>query len=1594
MDTFVFPEDVVEKKVSIVGSELVENYTVYIIEVTVGDHKWTIKHRYSDFHDLHEKLTAEKKIEKHLLPPKKMIGKNSKSLVEKRQKELEVYLQTLLVRFPVAAPNVLSCFLHFHQYEMNGITAALAEELFHKGEQMLVAGEVFTLCPLQLYAITQQLKLAKPTCFNGDAKADLGHILDFTCRLKYLKITGTRGEVGTSNIQEDSLTFDLSVFKSLLQIEISDCNSSKIMGLPSLKPCLVTLSVHHSAASMMDVLVPEACESPQWVAEGATTDCPVTTIIPTWKTLTTLDMSHNHIGCIDNSVKLIPKVEFLDLSSNELSMVENLQHLYNLIHLDLSFNILTVLEGAHTKLGNIKTLNLAGNQLDSLAGLTKLYSLVNLDLSSNKLGQLEEIRYIGALPCLERLSLLNNPMCIIPDYRTKVLAQFWDRASEVCLDSTAPTEKELDTVEVLKAIQKAKEAKDRMTNNNEKKISEDSRLSGGGSSSSSSSSSVAAASSSSSSSSSSLLCSAPAPACSSQEVICEEAAFVTPTILTPVDFIALDTQRCYDDVNALPCEKQLQVTSHQPDDDSGSVERSRTQQNQNRRNSGCCCCSVGEREESSTNLRTSVLPLYLLSCPSFTSLLSARITRALGEEDRRPSGLRDLPSQEGTDLGSPSPSPSPSSGDGYFEMGLGEVEKEREGEEGSLTDKVEVKGENQAPETEVLRVTKVMWCHCIRVGDVVEQRSVCVVLTDSLLVLFHCPSQPSTAPTHQPQSQPQHLGSVTDQTQGLTLQVLVDSLEPDLVLPYDQLDSLLFDIPDTCLSLRVRSSDVRWYLFSDPQGLKETHSLLCSLAKLPSSSPSGGPSSPQQLLQLLFTSWEFEENQDCVNGGYAAHLVETAMLAPQTRQTSQQTTSSTNPTSTPMKNSTNPQTPTPTNPLLSDILSHVVPGGESGDSSCCVPCVLFLTQRHLCVLKVDFKALARGTAREEPSGNHNQRLRSCTRLTRIPLASVLPHPRLSALYGAGAGSVPAYSPRCPLPWHHPYPRDSHVMELLAGQERVTAVFPLPHDRLRFQRQFTLLRSGLRDIKTVAFLQGGNEHSHSDRTINISTPNKTKSTDRLQVNSPRGVQRPRPSLSLSYPTDILVEKLTGDNQVPSHLSLSPALSLLSGLRGHQLLGFFHTNIAEEEEEELQHILWSSVVFYKSPDVVATSCVMLSTKALYFLLDDSASTLNDQSLLWDWSHSEHQDPELIMSYCFTMKLNDLQSVNVGLFDQYFRVVGPSADHIICCLTRDSYGTHRFLQQLMTVLSLQDKLPSPEPSEQDFYTQFGKKSTGKMQNYELVHSSRVKFIYPSEEEIGDLTFIVAERKGYTGASSCNILLYVLVFQVQTQGPGGSQGLCVLPQTQGPGGSQGLNVLPQTQAPAAGRQTSAGGLQGDRKSLHHLRPQSPVSASQPRLHPQAPAQVPSIGPHIPQQSLPPQAPDPSTPSPVLHPKTLILTSTDVFLLDEDYISYPLPDFAKEPPPRDKYQLTDARRIRDLDRVLMGYQTYPQALTLVFDDVPGPDLLCQLTMDHFGEEERSTTGNGSCAQVANCTKTLPGERTCTCPEGYTGDGCGVLVCE
>ncbi|XP_029358310.1 nischarin isoform X2 [Echeneis naucrates] len=1455
MDPGPYAEEAPERKVCVVGSELVENYTVYIIEVIDGEHRWTVKHRYSDFHDLHEKLTAEKKVDRRLLPPKKILGKNSKSLVERRQKELELYLQTLLQQFPEATPTPLACFLNFHLYEINGITAALAEELFHKGEQLLQAGEVFSLCPLQLYSVSQQLRLAKPTCCNGDAKTDLGHILDFTCRLRYLKICGTRGPVGTSNIQESCLPFDLSIFKSLLQIEISECSSQQIQGLSSLRPSLATMSIHRSTETMMSILVPEASEFSQWEPEGVESSCPVTAVIPVWRNLTTLDMSHNCISTIDNSVKLIRKVEFLDLSYNQLSSVENLQHLYNLVHVDLSYNSLRVLEAAHTRLGNIKTLSLAGNQLDRLTGLTKLYSLVNLDLSHNQLAQLEEIRNIGSLPCLEKLNLSSNPMCIIPDYRTKVLAQFGDRAAEVCLDSKVTTEKELDTVEVLKAIQKAKEVKDRMSSS-DKKISEETRLSTAApphllSCSSSSSppssccsSAVAPPAVTSSSSSSSSSCPAQQAACPSQEMTSREEAAVSLSVLPPVDATP-PAESFNPDTHLLSAQHTqrqqpaVSLSEHAP---SGTPTRITTPTTATTTATACCICSSSSSRPAEASLSSTwcpLLPSHLLSFSSsnkdFTTQLSQCLCTALKEEkkkkqeaeekeereEKKRSESREVQSHvEGTQVGSPSPG----SGDGYFEMGLDDT-----GEESNCSSSTSLaalpvelgshQGDLSDGEEEV-NVNSVLWCCCLQVEEQVEQKNACLVLADQLLGLLYLSDDFTRTNQDQEQSPP--------------VKEVLSGLQMDLLLPYSQLLLSPQDqLPDCCLAFGLQSAPTRWYIFSEVEALRQTRTELTTLIQAAKSHidlEAPELQIPQLLPPSLINSWELEESQGA-QGGYPAQLLPSS------------TSSSSD-----------------IHPLLLDILSQE---DEPRLSS-----LLFLTHRHLWVLKIDFKELAE---RERSNADLHDSSSSWCRLLRVPLGSVMLYPRERApQMGGGTSKTP-----CPGPKHQH--RGSHTAELLLGNQRLLLLFPLAQDRSSFLEELSQRRASLEGLKMLALPKPCRPCPHQREQ----RQDHYRSRDQCCCTSTR-----KSHSSSSWDSSHLQLE---ENQPSSHLlpGLTPGLKLLARLGGEQLLAFFQRYIALSEAEEVRQVLWLSVVLYKSPEAELTCCLLLSNDTIYFLLEDSASTLGHHSVL---DITDSGDPDVCLCCCLSIRLSELLSVNVGLFDQYFRVVGRSADHIVCCLSRDSYGTGVFLQELMSALSLQQQLPPPEPSDQDFYSQFTNTNTGKMQNYELVHSSRVKFIYPSEEEMGDLTFIVAERKTPASASSSssrsfNVLLYLLVFQVQIPSQGSA-------------------------------------LSG------------PSSSS-------------SSG---------------SAPSPVLQPRTLILTSTDVFLLDEDYISYPLPDFAKEPPSRERYQLREARRIRDLDRVLLGYQTYPQALTLVFDDLPGPDLLCHLTMDHFaaGGEEASLRGGGA----------------------------------
>ncbi|XP_004631715.1 nischarin isoform X2 [Octodon degus] len=1441
------------KEARVVGSELVDTYTVYIIQVTDGSHEWTVKHRYSDFHDLHEKLVAEKKIDKNLLPPKKIIGKNSKSLVEKREKDLEVYLQTLLAAFPGVAPRVLAHFLHFHFYEVNGITAALAEELYEKGEQLLGAGEVFAIGPLQLYAVTEQLQQGKPTCASGDAKTDLGHILDFTCRLKYLKVSGTEGPFGTSNIQEQLLPFDLSIFKSLHQVEISHCDAKHIRGLVTSKPTLATLSIRFSATSMKEVLVPEASEFDGWEPEGTAFEGPVTAIIPTWQALTTLDLSHNSISEIDESVKLIPKIEFLDLSHNGVLVVDNLQHLYNLVHLDLSYNKLSSLEGVHTKLGNIKTLNVAGNLLESLSGLHKLYSLVNLDLSDNRIEQIEEVRSIGGLPCLEHVSLLNNPLSIIPDYRTKVLAQFGERASEVCLDNSVTTEKELDTVEVLKAIQKAKDVRSKLSNP-EKKVGEDSRLSAAPCLRPSSSPPVAPTSAS-----------LPQPILSNQGVMFVQEEALTSSLSSTDSMNPEDrpiAQGCSDSLESIPAG---QAASDDLRDVPGAV--------------GGASAEPMEPEVQVVPGSGQIIFLpftcigYTATNQDFIQRLSTLIRQAI--ERQLPAWIEAANQREEGQGEDEDEDEEEAAENRYFEMGPPDTEEEEEEEEEGEEEEEEEETEEAEEERlalewalgadedfllEHIRILKVLWCFLIHVQGSIRQFAACLVLTDFGIAVFEIPHQESRGSS-------QHI---------------LSSLRFVFCFPHGDLTEFGFLMPELCLVLKVRHSENTLFIISDATNLHEFHADLRScfapqhMAMLCSPILYGSHTSLQEFLRQLLTFYKVAGGcQERSQGCFPVYLVYSDKRMVRTATGDY---------------SGNIEWASCT--LCSAVRRSCCAPSEAVKSAA-IPYWLLLTPQHLNVIKADFNPMPN-------RGTHNCRNRNSFKLSRVPLSTVLLDPTRSCTQPRGAFA------------------DGHVLELLVGYRFVTAIFVLPHEKFHFLRIYNQLRASLQDLKTVVIAktptpgatpqsrpvdgQPAKGRPRDDQRPQESPaeapaqapapapgpasplapdpdPDPDPASAEAQAPPPGPTEASAPPLVLEeapvetpppaqaeapaqYPSEQLIQSTSEENQLPLHLPVCPSLQHIASLQGKAVIELFHSSIAEVENEELRHLLWSSVVFYQTPGLEVTACVLLSTKAVYFVLHDGLRRYFSEPLqdFWHQKNTDYNNSPFHISQCFVLKLSDLQSVNVGLFDQHFRLTGSSPAQVVTCLTRDSYLTHCFLQHLMLVLSSLERTPSPEPVDRDFYSEFGNKTTGKMENYELIHSSRVKFTYPSEEEVGDLTYIVSQKTaGSEKAPAPSILLYVQAFQVGPPPPG--------------------------------------------------RCRSP-----------------------------------------LRPKTLLLTSSEIFLLDEDYIHYPLPEFAKEPPQRDRYRLDDGRRVRDLDRILMGYQPYPQALTLVFDDMQGHDLMGCVTLDHFGE--------------------------------------------
>lgn len=82
---------------TIESTEQSEGITLYVISISVGTVKWTVKKRYNAFAELHDKLVSNHGLARDLLPPKKIIGNKDPAFIEKRRIDLQLYLQVRVV---------------------------------------------------------------------------------------------------------------------------------------------------------------------------------------------------------------------------------------------------------------------------------------------------------------------------------------------------------------------------------------------------------------------------------------------------------------------------------------------------------------------------------------------------------------------------------------------------------------------------------------------------------------------------------------------------------------------------------------------------------------------------------------------------------------------------------------------------------------------------------------------------------------------------------------------------------------------------------------------------------------------------------------------------------------------------------------------------------------------------------------------------------------------------------------------------------------------------------------------------------------------------------------------------------------------------------------------------------------------------------------------------------------------------------------------------------------------------------------------------------------------------------------------------------
>lgn len=108
----------------------------------------------------------------------------------------------------------------------------------------------------KLHAITQKVQLPRSPVEQTNKEQDFAHVLDFLSSIESLEIFGSRDFYKSSNLILNNLRFDLSSFKSLRHLTLSDGNIGSLTCARNLRSTVQTLTIRNCAVkSLLDVLL-------------------------------------------------------------------------------------------------------------------------------------------------------------------------------------------------------------------------------------------------------------------------------------------------------------------------------------------------------------------------------------------------------------------------------------------------------------------------------------------------------------------------------------------------------------------------------------------------------------------------------------------------------------------------------------------------------------------------------------------------------------------------------------------------------------------------------------------------------------------------------------------------------------------------------------------------------------------------------------------------------------------------------------------------------------------------------------------------------------------------------------------------------------------------------------------------------------------------------------------------------------------------------------------------------------------------------------------------------------------------------------------